>query len=54
MTENAYDFEETAQLVAARALEIVLKQLDRADLPVAEDDDLQHVGYSQSIMGYDK
>ena len=56
MTEEIkmINLEETAQWVAARALEIVLEKLDKADKPIVEEEDIQHVGYSATIMGYDK
>lgn len=56
MTEETKmtNLEEIAQWVAARALEIVLEKIDNADKPIVGEDDIQHVGYSTSIMGYDK
>lgn len=46
--------EDVAQLVAARALEIVLEKLEGMDKPIVESEDIQHVGYSSAIMGYEK
>ena len=52
--EKEIELEPIAQWVAARALEIVLEKLDSDDISLIADEDIQHVGYSSSIMGYDK
>lgn len=52
--EKEIELEPIARWVADRALEIVLEKLDDVDISLIEDEDIQHVGYSPAIMGYDK
>lgn len=56
-TEKRLDLDELAEYVAERAFEIVMEKLEdyeKNSKSSVSDVDIQHVGYSKEIMGYNK
>ena len=52
---GAVDVDGIAEIVAEKALKIVLGKLDDGGrVPVVDQADIQHVGYTSAQMGYDK